>query len=440
MNITLDCFSRKDAGMARETDIAIIGAGPYGLSIAAHLGAKGADFLIFGTPMGEWRHNMPPGMFLKSEGFASDLFDPEGELTLERYCRAHGHPYGHIGVPVTRDLFCEYGLAFQRRFAPDLIPAQVSHVQMADGGFLLRLATGETVRAHRVILAVGISHYAHLPPELAALPTDVVRHSSQQRDLSSYANQAVAVIGAGSSAIDMAALLHQAGARTRLLTRRSKIWFNQPPVAQGGLKRVTSRITRPRSGLGLGWRSRMACDMPTVFHHMPPRFRFRVTRGHLGPSASWMARSMVEGKVEISLQMKLRNAILRDGRPVLSFETADGATEEVVVDQVIAGTGYKVDVDKLTFLDPAIRSRIMRERTTPVLSRNFESSVAGLYFVGVSAANSFGPLLRFAWGARFTARRLAAHLIRTGVGSTRPMTGDLRPISAGNDGITADAA
>ena len=429
--------------MARETDIAIIGAGPYGLSIAAHLGARGGNFLIFGTPMGEWRHNMPPGMFLKSEGFASNLFDPKAELTLERYCRAHGHSYAHTGVPVTRDLFCEYGLAFQRRFAPNLIPAQVSLVQTAAIGFLLRLENGETIRAHRVILAIGISHYAYIPPELAALPPDVMRHSSRQRDLSSYANQTVAVIGAGSSAIDMAAMLHKAGARTRLLTRRSKIWFNHPPVAQHGLQRVTSRIMRPRSGLGLGWRSRMACDMPTVFHHMPPRFRFRVTRGHLGPSASWMVRNMVEGKVEISLQMRLRDAALRDGRPVLSFETVDGAIEEVVVDQVVAGTGYKVDVDRLIFLDPLLRSRIVRERTTPILSRNFESSVSGLYFVGVSAANSFGPLLRFAWGARFAAQRLAKHLIRARVGPNNPMADDFSAISAGSDGsdgITADAA
>lgn len=396
--------------MERKTDVAIIGAGPYGLSIAAHLDAKGVDFRIFGTSMGVWRDNMPHGMFLKSEGFASDLFDPKGELTLEKYCRANGYPYAHIGVPVSRELFCEYGVAFQKRFAPDLDARHVVDVQPAGDGFVLRLETGETIRAGRVIVAVGISHYAYVPPELAKLPANVMRHSSQQQALANYAGQTVAVIGAGSSAVDMAGLLHQAGASTKLMTRRSKIWFHHPPVKLGGLKRVTSKITRPRSGLGFGWRSRLACDMPIIFHHMPSRFRIRVTRGHLGPSASWMTRKLVEDKVDVRLEMTLQDATVRDGRPVLTFGKTDGQVEEVVVDHVVAGTGYKVDVERLAFLDETIRARITQEQKTPVLTRNFESSFPGLYFVGVSAANSFGPLLRFAWGARFTARRLASHL------------------------------
>lgn len=400
----------RDRNVERKTEIAIIGAGPYGLSIAAHLAARKVDFQIFGTSMGVWRDNMPHGMFLKSEGFASDLFDPKGELTLENYCRANGHTYAHIGVPISRELFYEYGVAFQKRFAPNLNASHVMDVQPVGRGFILRLESGYTVRANRVIVAVGISHYAYVPSELAKLPANVMRHSSQQQDLANYVGRTVAVIGAGSSAVDMAGLLHQAGASIKLLTRRAKIWFHHPPVKLDGLKRVTSKITRPRSGLGLGWRSRLACDMPIIFHHMPSRFRIRVTRGHLGPSASWMTRRLVEDKVDVRLEMTLQDATVRDGRPVLTFEKIDGQVEEVVVDHVVAGTGYKVDVERLTFLSETIRTRIAQEQKTPVLTRNFESSFPGLYFVGVSAANSFGPLLRFAWGARFTARRLTAHL------------------------------
>ena len=397
--------------MDQDTDVVVIGAGPYGLSIAAHLAARNADFRVFGTPMGVWRDHMPQGMFLKSEGFASTLFDPDRKLTLERYCAAHGHPYAAIGLPISRELFCDYGIAFQQRFVPDLQTDHVADVAALERGFTVRLGGGETFRARRVIVATGISHYAYVPPELAGLPPEVVSHTSQQRRLEDYAGRRVAVLGAGSSAIDMAGLLHQAGAETQLLTRRTKIWFNDPPVEMRGLRRLASSVKRPRSGLGLGWRSRMACDLPTVFHHLPSGFRIRVTRGHLGPSASWMARRLVEGKVTMRLGMTLRSAELRNGKPCLTFVDGDGGSADVAVDHVVAGTGYKVDMDRLPFLAPDLRNRIGQEQKTPILSRNFESTVRGLYFTGVSAANSFGPLLRFAWGARFTADRLTSHLV-----------------------------
>jgi hypothetical protein len=40
----------------------------------------------------------------------------------------------------------------------------------------------------------------------------------------------------------------------------------------------------------------------------------------------------------------------------------------------------------------------------PVLRGNFESSVAGLHFMGCNAVPSYGPLMRFIWGAGYAAR------------------------------------
>src|ERR1700760_1616078 len=81
-------------------DVAIIGAGPYGLSIAAHLRAAGVDFRIFGKPMGFWRDHMPDGMHLKSEGFASSLSEPSGKFTLGAFCKERGLDYADLGSPV----------------------------------------------------------------------------------------------------------------------------------------------------------------------------------------------------------------------------------------------------------------------------------------------------------------------------------------------------
>jgi cation diffusion facilitator CzcD-associated flavoprotein CzcO len=147
-------------------DVAVVGAGPYGLSIASHLRARGIGHRIFGAPMHAWRTQMPQGMFLKSEGFASNLYDPGRTFTLGAYCAGQGLPYADVGVPVAREVFADYGEAFQRRFVPDLEPTDVTSLEQVASGFRLTLATGETLVARRVVLAVGISHFARLPKEL----------------------------------------------------------------------------------------------------------------------------------------------------------------------------------------------------------------------------------------------------------------------------------
>jgi hypothetical protein len=90
----------------------------------------------------------------------------------------------------------------------------------------------------------------------------------------------------------------------------------------------------------------------------------------------------------------------------LTVRAADGSEREIVAEHIIAATGYKVDLQRLTFVSHAIRSQLKTVGGSPVLSSSFESSVPGIYFVGIAAANSFGPVMRFAFGAGFAARRI----------------------------------
>jgi cation diffusion facilitator CzcD-associated flavoprotein CzcO len=393
-------------------DFAIVGAGPYGLSLGAHLSVRGVDFKIFGSPMAVWESHMPSGMYLKSEGFASDIFDPHRRNSLRDFCKRHGHAYADVGVPIPVEVFYAYGREFQERLLPELDTRHVAKIAAEPGGFLLRLDDDEAIHARHVIIAVGITHYAYLPPELRHLPLRFASHTSQPHAMTDPAGRKVVVLGAGSSAVDSAGLLHEGGAEVEIMTRRPKIWFNHPPDKKRGLDLAYSRILKPRSGLGLGWRSRMASDLPTVFHRMPEHFRLRVTRGHLGPSAGWVSRPLVEGKVPIRVNMALQHAEVRGDKVAITFVKPDGDREEIIADHILAGTGYKVDLQRLEFLDETIRARISEVQSTPRLSRFFESSVPKLYFLGPSAANSFGPLLRFAWGAKFTSRHLTRHFAR----------------------------
>ncbi len=388
-------------------DTAVVGAGPYGLSIAAHLRAQGVDFRIFGTPMQTWQTQMPKGMRLKSEGFASSLDDPESAFTLGEYCRQQGLPYADVGRPVPLETFTAYGLEFQKRYVPGLENKVVTSVRPSSEGFEVGLQDGETLVARRVVVAVGITHFAYVPPELAALPGEFVTHSSQHYALDHFKGLEVAIIGAGASAVDLAALLHEAGASVQLVARKPLVRFHDPAQIPRPLK---DRIEAPMTGIGPGWKLVFCTRAPALFRRLPEQYRLNAVRKILGPAPGWFVKQQVEGKVPFNLGVSITGAKTQNGRVHLQLTNKTGAQRTLIADHVIAATGYRVDLARLTFLEPETHAKIRSVEKTPILSAHFESSVPGLYFVGVAAANTFGPLLRFAYGARYTARRLVKHL------------------------------
>jgi len=185
------------------TRVAIIGAGPYGLSIAAHLRAYGIPFRIFGAPLDSWRRHMPVGMMLKSDGFASSLSAPDDRGTLAAYCAERGISYHATHIPVSLELFNTYALDFQQRFVDDLEERQIVALDRKGDGFVLELDDGEVLQADYVVGAIGITHFSRIPPELAQLPANLMSHSSAHSDLSGFAGRDVTVIGGGSSAVDI---------------------------------------------------------------------------------------------------------------------------------------------------------------------------------------------------------------------------------------------
>jgi thioredoxin reductase len=392
-------------------DVAIIGAGPYGLSIAAHLKARGVDFRIFGNPMHTWLAHMPKGMRLKSEGFASSLYDPGATFTLKNYCKEQGIPYAKIGLPVPLEVFASYGLEFQRRFVPELEKQLVDSLRRTAERFQVRLEDGEIISARRVVMAVGLTHYDYVPPILAALPQDFVTHSSRHNTVDRFKGREVAVVGAGASALDLAALLHQAGAHVQVVARRPAIRFHDPPDKLE--PSFIDRLRTPITGIGPGWKLFWCTNAPLIFRQMPQEFRFDKVRRILGPAPCWFTKEQVVGKIPLNVGVTITEAKVQNGRVSLQLTDRAGTQKMLIADHVITATGYQVDLRRLAFMDSGLQSAVRSVEQTPVLSSNFESSVPGLYFVGATAANTFGPLLRFAFGAGFTARRLSRHLAKS---------------------------
>ena len=390
--------------MTSETDVVVVGAGPYGLSIAAHLRGRGVRFRHFGKPMELWRTAMPAGMFLKSQGFASNLSDPEATHTLGNFCRETGREYGDYGVPVPLDTFVAYGDWFRKAHAPDLDERMVERVSTAGTGYELAVTGGERVRAREVVCAPGVQYFAHLPAEFAGLPERVCSHSSAHGDLGAFRGKDVIVVGGGQSAIESATLLHESGASVRLVARAPRLVWNGPPLAPD--RPVLRRLREPEAGLGSGWSTWFYSTRPRLYRQLPPNVRVHRARTALGPAGAWWLRSRTEGEFPVLLGRSVVGCEAVNGGVRLRLASPDGPTQ-VETEHVIAATGYRPGVGQLSFLDERLRARLRRIGDAPWVGAGLRASVPGLSFAGPAVASSYGPVMRFVYGADYAARALA---------------------------------
>jgi len=383
------------------TTVVVIGAGPYGLSTAAHLKARGLSVRVFGSPMASWAENMPAGMLLKSPPSASMLSAPRPGFTLDDYARQTGETRlaGHDQVPV--EMFVRYGRWFAEELVPEVERVRVLGVDRQPDGFHLKLASGEELRAAAVIVATGMDGFAHIPEPLAEfVPEGLVSHSSQHADLTAFAGREVVVVGGGQSAQESAALLHEAGAQVQLLARAEKLVFGGRPTPPPHWQ--------PDTPLGRSWRLYGVVHQAAAFRLLPAATRLRLVKRVLGPFGSWWLKTRLDGVVSVRLGQHITGARRHEGGILLTTRDTEGRTHTLTTGHVLAATGYQVRLDGLDFLAPELRAPLARTAGFPHLDAGMQSSVPGLYFTGIQAAATFGPLMRFTCGTAFAAPRLAA--------------------------------
>ena len=387
--------------------MAVIGAGPYGLSTAAHLRARGVPTRVFGEPMVSWSAHMPAGMLLKSTPVASNIDAPQPGHSLLDYCLATGEKrYESDWDIVPIETFTRYGRWFQRELVPDLEQVRVVAVdRQRGGGFEVKLDSGEVCLARSVVVATGLSGFAYVPPALAAAapdgpsPTGPVSHSSQHPDPARLAGREVIVVGAGQSALETAVLAAEAGAASvRVVARgRTAVGFGSPPDHQPRF--------RPETPFGRAWSLYALTYYAGAHRHLPAPVRHALVRRVLGPLGAWWLRERFAGRVSVTQGHAVRRAA-RDGDRV-RLELA--GERPLTADHVIAATGYRVDLAAMDFLGHALRASLTRSGRTPapLLGPDFVSSVPGLHFTGLPAAASYGPLMRFVVGTEYASSRVA---------------------------------
>ncbi len=389
-----------------EDEVLVIGAGPFGLSISAHLSALEIGHRIVGRPMDTWRAHMPVGMWLKSEPYASEIAAPDAGFDVSSYCRQHGIAYNNRVKPLSVEGFTDYGDWFTKELVPGVTDITVTGVEAVGGGFKVSFADADPVTARQVVVASGVLPFATIPRELAGLPRDLATHTAEHRHLDKFSGRTVAVVGAGQSALETAALLHESGAQVQLVVRRPAVqWVDPNPETISGL----GYVKRPVVKLCEGWHCAF-WNTPEAFRMLPRQMRVTKARTVLGPAGAWWLKARVDRVIDTLTSHKVVGAEPQDGGVRL---TLDGPRQQTLdADHVIAGTGFKIDLTKLGFLGDALLGRIETLAGYPVLSRAGESTVPGLYFVGAPSAVSIGPSARFIAGTHTAVRPLVKSVAR----------------------------
>lgn len=386
-------------------DVIILGAGPYGLSAAAHLRTiSGLDVRVFGKPMSFWDCNMPMGMLLRSGWDATQIADPTHSLTLEAFQAASGKRFSK---PVPLERFVQYGQWYQRQVLPDLDHREIVRVGGSPRGFQVILGDGESFHSHRVVVAAGIHSFAWRPPEFENVDSSLASHTSEHRDLGQFAGQQVLVIGSGQSALESAALLYEAGADVEVAARAHQIHWLQgwaSTTLHWRLGSFVRNLLYAPTDVGPAGISQLMAR-PDLLRKLPRRLQDKLKERAVRPAgARWLVKRLE--KVPIRLGRSIVSVTSLGERLKVRFD--DGSERNV--QHVLLGTGYCVDISKYSFLAPELVQSIRLVNGYPMLQAGLETSVPGLHILGAPAAWSFGPLMQFVSGTHFASRALIRHI------------------------------
>ncbi len=373
-----------------------MGAGPLGLAVAAHLRDGGIRPFICGDPMSFWREQMPRGMLLRSPLRASNIGSPRGELALQRWADAERR---ELSSPLPLEDFVAYGQWFQRAAAEDLDRRRAASIESTGTGFRLVLEDGDELTATRVVVAAGIAPFAFIPGELRDLPRELVSHSSHHDDFAAFAGRHVAVVGAGQSALESSALLHEAGATVELIFRSQQIvWLDPMPAWRLPKMGAPTAVGGPRAS----W----LAAAPDIFRRLPrasqPGLAYRCIR----PAASAWLHTRTD-EVAFTSAQRIVSAQERDGQ----LQIALSDSSERRVDHLMLATGFDVDIRRYPFLPAELTRQLALAGGYPVLRRGLESSLDGLFFAGAPAAHTFGPVMRFVTGSCYSAPAIARRVL-----------------------------
>jgi cation diffusion facilitator CzcD-associated flavoprotein CzcO len=382
--------------MSTHTELLIIGAGPFGLAMAAYASHHHMDYLVVGHPMSFWHAHMPQGMYLRS---ACDWhLDPLNEHTIEAYLHTQQLRPEDV-EPLARDVYLHYAQWFQEQkgIAPLAISVeQLDSVPDAPHGFEAVLANGGTVTASHVVLAVGFQYFKHVPAEFAQMiPPGYFSHTCDCVSFEAFQGKRCLIIGGRQSAFEWAALLHDHGAAAIHVSHRHATpefrrsdWSWVSPL-------VNAMVDHP------GWfRSLSAQEKQALNQRFWAEGRLKLE--------PWLQPRIDHDTVKIWPTSQLVSC---QQLPRGELEVTLDVGGKLTVDHIIAATGYQVDMAKIPFLSRGnILSRLQTSNGYPVLDEHFQSNIPGLFMTSMAATQDFGAFFAFTVSVGASARIIGSFL------------------------------
>ena len=381
--------------MNRETDLLILGAGPFGLAIAAQAAHSGIEHLIVGKPMEFWRRHMPQGMYLRS---ACDWhLDVQNRATIDRFLETQGKT-SHDVEPLSLDFYLSYVDWFQQQKNIQPLPVYIQQLDHSSNSFIATTADGDTIHARRVVLAPGFKHFTNVPDELKnRLPAGRFVHTCDFSDFSKSGDRRYLIIGGRQSAYEWAALLVEAGAAVVHIAHRHK----SPTFEEADWSWVNTLVDSTPENPSW-YRNLSQQEKDEVAHRLWAEGRLKLE--------PWLAPRVKNDRVHVWPRAEVVSCREQaDG--ALQVELTNGQT--VVVDQIVLATGYKVNIAQLPVLAAGNILAVLKTRNGfPELDDHFETSIPGLFITSMPAAQDFGPFFGFTVAVRASAQLICDALLR----------------------------
>jgi cation diffusion facilitator CzcD-associated flavoprotein CzcO len=376
----------------RVVSLLVIGAGPYGVAVAARAIERGIDTLVVGHPMGFWTDHMPEGMFLRSG--ADWHLDASGVDTFEAFIEDRGLSAAQID-PVPIAVFREYAAWFQTQKHVSVRDRLVTRVEHNGDTFVASLDDGTQTAANAVVIAPGVSHFRQFPEWATVLPEGVSAHTCDLVRFRELAGARVLVIGGRQSAYEWAALLGEHGAEQVDIVHRH---------ATPRFERVSWKFVDPYLDATLSrrgwWRSLSATEQGEIAQRFWEVGRLRLEW--------WLKPRLSDERIRSWPGTRVVESSVTGSGPVsVTLSSGDSLT----FDYLIFATGYQADFARIPYLAEVAASLDVIDGF-PVLDDAFQSSIAGLYITGFASTRDFGPFFGFTKGCPAAASIIVDDLLR----------------------------